>query len=66
MGVGFEGKEERSSNNLSIHPAVCERVAPEPGGRGILMGLSKRLCRLPEMQGSDALTPASSASPVTH
>lgn len=56
MGVRFEGKEGRSYNNPSIHPAVFERCAPGPGGRGILIGLLKRLSWIPETQRSSGST----------
>lgn len=55
MGLRFEGKEGRSYNNPSIHPAVFERGAPGPGGRGILIGLLKRLSWLPERRSGAAV-----------
>lgn len=59
MGVRFEGKEGRSYNNPSIHPAVFERGAPRPGGRGILIGLLNRLSWVPETQRSSGSTAGS-------
>lgn len=50
MAVRFERKEGRSYNNLSFHPPVFEWGTPGPCGRGILIGMSKRLSWLPDIE----------------